>query len=102
MYICYDADDGLRMGRGQAPGQHRQAWHRLCRRHRDFRRALRESEDLRRDYGETRILATGEADGRILRIVYTLRGGRRRIINARRARRYERTAYYASHPRAGE
>jgi uncharacterized DUF497 family protein len=54
-----------------------------------------ENEDRRRDYGEQRIRAFGEVDGRVVQVVYTLRNGRRRVISARRARRNERRAYYA-------
>jgi uncharacterized DUF497 family protein len=60
-----------------------------------------ETEDRRRDYGEQRILVSGELEGEVLRVVYTWRGQRRRIINARRARRDERRAYYAGLPEAG-
>jgi len=67
-----------------------------------FAGRLIETEDRRRDYGERRLLATGEAGGETLRIVYTWRGDRRRIITARRARRNERRAYYASDPRTGQ
>ena len=54
-----------------------------------------ESEDNRRPYGERRYKAFGELDGRVMQVVYTWRGDRRRIISARRARRDERRAYYA-------
>jgi uncharacterized DUF497 family protein len=54
-----------------------------------------ETEDRRRDYGERRFLASGERAGEIIRVVHTWRGERCRIINARRARRDERSAYYA-------
>ena len=66
-----------------------------------FARRLVENEDRRRDYGERRVVAAGEAGGRVLRIVYTRRGDRYRIISARRARRDERRAYYASVVKAG-
>jgi hypothetical protein len=54
-----------------------------------------EFEDRRRDYGESRFIVSGQLNGQVLRVVYTKRGNRRRIISARRARRDERTAYYA-------
>ncbi len=57
-----------------------------------------ESIDDRRDYGETRIAATGVAQGRELLVVYTMRGEVRRIISARRARRNERRAYRQTYP----
>jgi uncharacterized protein len=66
----------------------------------DFEDAVRifegpvlESSDERRDYGEVRIIAFGVVDGRELAVVYTMRGGSRRIISARRAHRRERKAY---------
>jgi hypothetical protein len=61
-----------------------------------------EAEDLRRGYGERRLLVTGELGGEILRLVYTWREERRRIISARRARRNERRAYHASDPGTGQ
>src|SRR5579863_307826 len=61
-----------------------------------------ETEDQRRDYGEQRLVATGQANDGTLRAVYTLRGDRCPIISARRARRDERRAYYAGLAEAGE
>ncbi len=52
-----------------------------------------ESYDDRRDYGEDRFIATGEANGIILVVAHTEREGRVRIISARRATRYERQTY---------
>jgi uncharacterized DUF497 family protein len=57
-----------------------------------------ETEDLRKDYQERRILAIGVADGLHLTVVYTDRGREggdyvRRIISARRSNRRERRAY---------
>ncbi|MBB5696040.1 BrnT family toxin [Muricoccus pecuniae] len=49
-----------------------------------------EAEDARRDYGETRMRALGEAEGSILVVVYTDREDARRIISARAASRKER------------
>jgi uncharacterized DUF497 family protein len=46
--------------------------------------------DDRRDYGEERLIAIGEAEGDVLVAVYTDRGNRRRIISVRRANRKER------------
>jgi uncharacterized DUF497 family protein len=54
-----------------------------------------EAEDLRRPYGERRFLVTGELRGELIRLVFTWRGERRRIISVRRARQNERRAYYA-------
>jgi hypothetical protein len=39
-----------------------------------------EREDRRRTYGEPRIVAHGEVDGRVVVVVYTWRDDRRRII----------------------
>jgi uncharacterized protein len=54
---------------------------------------LLEYEDHRRHYGERRMVAIGEIEGEILFVVYTWRGGSRRIISARLASRRERDAY---------
>jgi len=66
----------------------------------DFRDAVRifegpvlEKTDRRREYGEERIAAVGVVKGFGLYVVYTIRGGKRRIISARRANRHEREAY---------
>ena len=55
----------------------------------DFRRAARmfrnpvvEAEDKREDYGETRFRAVGRAEDEYYMVVYTWRGGQRRIISA--------------------
>jgi uncharacterized protein len=58
-----------------------------------FEGDLLEYEDRRRDYGERRNFAIGEAEGEILFVVYTWRSANRRIISARRASRRERDAY---------
>ena len=56
-----------------------------------------EVEDRRRDYGETRIVAIGLADGLHLTVVYTDRAVRgrltRRIVSARRSNRRETKIY---------
>ncbi|MBT8441974.1 MAG: BrnT family toxin [Gammaproteobacteria bacterium] len=44
-------------------------------------------------HGEDRRLAIGELDGRIVTVVFTLRGDTRRLISARYARRKEKEAY---------
>jgi uncharacterized DUF497 family protein len=49
-----------------------------------------EKQDDRRDYGETRMQAIGQADDDILFVVYTDRGDVRHIISARLASRKER------------
>jgi uncharacterized DUF497 family protein len=52
-----------------------------------------EQVDQRRDYGETRSIATGLTNGSILVVVYTWRGGHRRIISARKANSRERQRF---------
>ncbi|MFN2316414.1 MAG: BrnT family toxin [Gemmatimonadales bacterium] len=56
-----------------------------------------ERRDDRREYGEDRVIAVGEADGFLLWVVYTDRptpgGVERRIISARRSNQRERQAY---------
>lgn len=52
--------------------------------------------DLRRDYGELRVIAVGKAGPDILAVVYTDRGGTRRIISARRANTRERALWLSS------
>jgi uncharacterized DUF497 family protein len=57
-----------------------------------------EREDQRRDYGETRFIAVGLAQGIALTVVYTDRAESgalvRRIISARLSNRRERQAYF--------
>lgn len=58
-----------------------------------------EHEDQRRDYGETRTVATGpiaEFGGRVCVVVYTWRNGSRRIISFRKANDREVRKYEAS------
>ncbi|MBV9119719.1 MAG: BrnT family toxin [Chloroflexi bacterium] len=50
-------------------------------------------EDRRRDYGEQRFISTGEFGGRLITVVWTPRGDRRRIISAWRASNRERREY---------
>lgn len=68
----------------------------------DFRTASRiwdgmvlEKIDDRQDYGETRVLAFGTLNGRLMAVLYTRRGARRRIISARKANRREQRRYAA-------
>jgi hypothetical protein len=61
-----------------------------------FRGPVVTREDGRRDYGEVRMAAVGEAAGQILACVYTDRDGKRRIISLRRANRKERHGYRQS------
>lgn len=53
-----------------------------------------EYEDDRADYGEDRFILLGMVDGRLLAVVYTLRGDRVRIISAREAEPHERRHYH--------
>lgn len=46
--------------------------------------------DTRADYGEARINAIGDANGKLLRVTYTMRGEAVRIITAWRANRKDR------------
>jgi uncharacterized DUF497 family protein len=59
-----------------------------------------EEEELRRDYGETRFIATGPVallDNRICVAIYTWRKGRRRIISFRKANDREIRTYRSRH-----
>jgi hypothetical protein len=49
--------------------------------------------DERRNYGEQRVIALGEASGLMLVVVYTDRGEVRRIISARPANKKERARW---------
>ena len=57
-----------------------------------------EQVDDRMDYGEERILALGETNGRIIAVIHTWRGEARRIISARKATRHEAAQYRALLP----
>jgi uncharacterized DUF497 family protein len=50
--------------------------------------------DDREDYGEDRLILIGLAEGAVLTVVYTERGGRIRIISARQATRREQDDYF--------
>jgi uncharacterized protein len=52
-----------------------------------------EKTDSRRDYGESRVVAIGEAEGLVLAVIYTDREEVRRIISARRASKKERAEW---------
>ena len=61
-----------------------------------FDRPYIEEQDDRVDYGETRFLAIGpiaSLGDRICAVVYTWRGGRLRLISARKAKPQEREQY---------
>lgn len=49
--------------------------------------------DDRKDYGERRCIAAGQAKGHILIVVFTVRNGVFRIISARKANSRERRKY---------
>ncbi len=51
--------------------------------------------DERRDYGEQRIITTGEIDGRLMVVVSTWRGTNRRLISARKANLREKRRFEA-------
>ena len=55
-----------------------------------------ETPDADLPYGEARFVITGMVDGRLLRVVFTERKGRIRIISARKATRHEQREYYRS------
>jgi uncharacterized protein len=54
-----------------------------------------ETVDDRKDYVETRILAFGKVNGRLMAVLYTWRDPRRRIISARKANRREQRRFEA-------
>jgi uncharacterized DUF497 family protein len=57
--------------------------------------------DDRADYGETRFILTGRADGDVLlSVVYTESAEAIRIISARRATRREQDDYFRQHARS--
>lgn len=58
-----------------------------------------EQIDTREDYGEERINLVGMCGGAIIHVTYTERGGRIRIISARRAEKYEQEDYYRANAR---
>ena len=55
---------------------------------------LDEDVDLREEYGEERVIATGLVGEIVLVVVYCVRGARVRIISARRARKREQQDYF--------
>jgi hypothetical protein len=67
-----------------------------------FDRNTIEFDDIRREYGERRIIAYGEVAGRVLVCVYTWRGTAgsplRWIISLRKANRGETNAYRTAFP----
>jgi uncharacterized protein len=63
-----------------------------------FKGFATEKVDSRRNYGEVRMIAVGQASGRALVCIYTDRGDVRRIISLRDANRRERHAYRSLYP----
>jgi uncharacterized DUF497 family protein len=53
-----------------------------------------EQIDDRKNYGEERFILIGMASGRLLTVVYTMRGEIVRIISARAAEPYEQRQYH--------
>jgi len=49
--------------------------------------------DDRRDYGEARSISIGFLDGRMVVLVWTQRGARRRVISMRKANEREQAIY---------
>lgn len=58
-----------------------------------------ERPDIRRDYGEERLIAIGVCDEKVLRVVFTKRGASIRVISAWRASSHEARSYRAVYPR---
>ena len=54
---------------------------------------VNDDPDLSMNYGEDRYIAVGLVKGRLMAVLYTLRGERRRIISARLATRKEEQDY---------
>ncbi|MGL4440409.1 MAG: BrnT family toxin [Bosea sp. (in: a-proteobacteria)] len=52
-------------------------------------------EDVRMDYGETRLITIGNLDRRMVVLVWTERTGERRIISMRKANEREQAIYGA-------
>ena len=59
-----------------------------------FRYFVYTVQDTRADYGEERYVSTGLLNDMEITVIYTPRGGKRRIISARRARVKERQIYH--------
>jgi uncharacterized protein len=60
-----------------------------------FEREVIEWPDTRTDYGEVRMNAIGETNGKVLRVIYTVRGDVVRIITAWKADRRDRQRWQA-------
>jgi uncharacterized protein len=58
-----------------------------------FRGYVLIAEDSRRDYGEHRFVALGEYEGEVIRLIFTKRNDKIRIISAWKANRNDRKSY---------
>lgn len=61
-----------------------------------FTDAILTVADTRLDYGEDRFMTVGYLDGRMVVVVWTMRGTSRRIISLRKANEREQDAYRPS------
>jgi len=61
-----------------------------------FADAILTVADTRLDYGEDRFMTVGYLDGRMVVVVWTMRGTSRRIISLRKANEREQDAYRPS------
>jgi uncharacterized DUF497 family protein len=78
-----------RTGRGEAPRESAQAWHRLlC----GFTLT---AEDTREAYGERRFLTLGLLEDQVVSIAHTERGEDIRIISIRKATKHEARFYFS-------
>ena len=60
-----------------------------------------ETEDNRRDYGESRWLTVGFLNGRLVMVVWTPRGDARHVISMRKCNERERKKYSRELGRSG-
>ena len=51
------------------------------------------AEDARQDYSEPRFITVGKLDGRMVALVWTTRGGARRILSMRKANEREQAGH---------
>jgi uncharacterized protein len=58
-----------------------------------FRNPVVRWVDDRWDYGETRMIAIGHNEGFFMRVTYTLRGRKIRIISAQKAKNHDKRQY---------
>jgi uncharacterized DUF497 family protein len=58
-----------------------------------FSAATIDIPDIRRDYGETRIMSVGHLRGRMVIVIWTQRGDARHIISMRKANDREETRF---------